>query len=445
MARSRSVRGLVPAGLLLLIGCASNVTIPRAELSAGEFIEVTCSVPCEGATAEAAVWADQAIRIASDWLDVPPTRVGRLHLARDEAEYARIEGAITRGRFRSNLAFSNSSRRLSVVAIQPPAPDSGLARAGLPMQTLRLAAHEASHLTSYSVMTTRRRIPGWIEEGLATLVEAETRRVLGALPEALGEDPLLSTYYVKVRRARDEQRLPDLEDVVQDLRGGLSGGEEYAMRAVLFRSLRSADSAAFRAGLVAVRAAHGEGQPRQGVTAAFVDAYGGLSRMESALDAHLDFARPRWEELTRSLDTSGEVWTQWPFEDGAQAVRTESSGSDWSLSLGVRLRGEDPLAAITLRDGQGVWGFVRISRSTIEVVYEESRAVLHSIPLSAQRADSTIPLRITVSGSALTVTHGTDTPSPLDLETTLSGPWGLLAGDGGWVEWSAVDFSSGDG
>jgi hypothetical protein len=447
--RTRTAVRLPPAvrctSLLLLAaapGCSAP-PVPESVRVVGAYVDVTCGEPCGNAAEKAAPFANTAVEVASELLGVEPGPAGRLHLARDEEEYERLERRITGGRFRSNLAFSSPGREMGVVAIQPPVDDDALDLGGLPMQTLRLVAHEASHLASYRAMPPPRRVPSWLEEGLAIFVELETRRILGRMPASPMEDPLLSTYYLRTAEAEAAGRLPTLETLLADEGGDLTAGELYAVRGVIFRSLMEADGGAVRSGLRAAIRAHAEGARSREVGAAFVDAFGGEARIRSVLAEHLARVRPKWREAPRSLDTSGDVWLQHPFDGGAQAVRVEDSGPRWTLSTTVRLHGEAPFAAVTLRSREGLWGFVQVSRDTLSIVRDEPREVLASIEHGGGAGNPGIVLRLEVSDSTLRVASGPAELGPVDIPAVLSGPWGLFAGEGGWLEWADLRFAPG--
>jgi len=298
----------VTALTLLLVGCASGVpSIPIASQARGTSVLVTCAVECGTAPAEAVVWAEAAAEVAADLFGVAPRAFGRMHLARDIEEYESLERRATGGWLRSNLALSKPEWRTSIVAIQPSVDEDALARTGLPMQTLRLVAHEMSHLVSYAAMPPPRgRVPGWLEEGVAILVETETRVRFGLLPERAGDDPLLSTYLIRIAEVETAGRLPGVGDLLDDRNGDLSGGEVYAARALLMLALAAEDREAVRAGLQAARARWSEGGGSEDMSDAFVTGFGGPDRVSAAFDAWRAEQRPMWRELGRSLSAAGD-------------------------------------------------------------------------------------------------------------------------------------------
>ncbi len=430
------------SSVVVVLACSPHTSIGQADITNGRFVDVTCATACEPANDEASLFADHAVEIAAEWLGIEADHVGRLHLARDEDEYVEIESRIARGRFRTNLAFSTPRPRLSVVAVQPPVTDAEVGEWGLPLQTLRLAAHEASHLASYAAMPPPRRVPRWIEEGLAIHVETEARTAMGRMPADPGEDPLWSTYFVRSLALLDDDRV-DLRDFLGGDTGGLSAGDVYALEAVIFRGLVASDPAAVREALRVVVATHNTGGNEEAVADAFIAAVGGHERIADALRRTLRAARPAWWEEARSLDTSEDVWVQHPFMGGALALRRQGSGRNWSLSMDVHLRGADPTGAVTLEGDDGIWGFVRVDRESVQVVRNEPREVLAKVAIASDSIwRAPVPLHIEVDSSSIRVRTGLLELDPVDAGVELAGPWGLIASGGGSLGWADVRYRS---
>jgi len=446
--RTRTALGLGGGSLtLLLVGCGSGPpSVPIAAQARGASVLVTCAVECGESPAEAVVWAEEAAGIAADLFGVELQDIGRMHLARDVEEYEALEEQATGGRLRSNLALSKPEWQMSVVAIQPPVDARALALTGLPMQTLRLVAHEASHLVSYTAMPPpRRAVPGWLEEGVAILVETETRSRMGLLPEQVGEDPLLSTYLLRVAEAEAEGRMPGLSDLLEDRNGDLSGGEVYAVRALLMLSLDDTDRDDLRSAIQATRTAFRDGEGSRGMSDAFVTAFGGLERIEESFDAWRARQQPMWREGGRSLSAAGRSWVQHAFPgSSAHAIRTSDSGERWEFTARVRVGGDDPVAAITLAAGQTTPAFVRVTPTEVALVRNDPREVILRVDrpgADGSEADAAIRVEMLVDRDLVTVRSDAGELGSARLGVPVDGPWGLLVQGGAWAVWEDVSFS----
>jgi hypothetical protein len=130
-----------------------------------------------------------------------------LHLYLEIADYERAEAALTKGRFRRNLAFSSSDALASHICVQPQGTRAVLDAFGLPAQTEHLIAHEAAHLAVYATLPNHRDHPLWLAEGLAEWVAVRNLTAAKLLGETL-DDPDLANQALLVAELSRAGALP---------------------------------------------------------------------------------------------------------------------------------------------------------------------------------------------------------------------------------------------
>lgn len=116
-----------------------------------------------------------------------------IHVWPDKRDYQRAEAKLTQRKFRSNLAFSHYPSRTAHVALNPSTALPSVKKWGLPVQTLRLIAHEAFHLATFERVKSSRWLPDWFSEGLASFAEQRVLETSGFAPDNELLDPWAST------------------------------------------------------------------------------------------------------------------------------------------------------------------------------------------------------------------------------------------------------------
>src|SRR5262249_11925216 len=242
------------------------------------------------------------------------------------------EQQLTKGKFRRNLAMTHWGSRSAHVALQPPCSDETLRAVGLSTQTAALLAWEATHLVRLEVWPNASEQPMWFADGLGALVSA--MYVKTSVPGSTDlddadkglcpDDPHAATWFVRAQDLLRRSKLPHVRSIVADAIDELDFEDRYAVRAVFFRFLKM-NNGRFSAVTDAVRGTGGGPDYAKKVQAAVVKALGaGVAGVESEFTAFVQKARPKWEEVFRSLAVDGDGWQQIAFPDrNAVAWRKE--------------------------------------------------------------------------------------------------------------------------
>jgi hypothetical protein len=386
--------------------------------------------------------------------DVPPPGEPReIHVYRTVAEYQEVESKLAAGWFKDHLSFSDHATRSAHLVLQPPCSDATLAALGLPQLSRHLVAHEAGHLASYELWSSYRAHPAWFAEGFAisTGAIALERRGWSKGPE---RDPFLARGLVLARELVARGAFPEVARILRDDLGSLDLYERYAVWQVFLDHLRSRE-AARTARLFSLSREIDAGDFAQELERQFARAFSasrdGLAALDRELRASVLAHEPRWDEVARSLDTSGSGWVQQAFPD-ARAIAwssDEAPGPAFALSAEVELLagGEQELrvllgrrrrgfVAVGLRAGVGVsvlaWSeeeggpgrWERLARARVEAVATGRRIALRIEALPGR-------VRVLVDRELAVEAEVGDRP--------LSGPWGLAAEAGTAGVWRRVD------
>jgi len=252
--------------------------------------------------------------------DAKPSQPLVVHLYRTVDDYRAADLELTGGKFQRNTAMAHWGSRSAHVALQPPCTDETLRAIGLPAQTVAMLAWEAAHVARFELCRNFEQHPDWLCDGLASWTSQQVlAKHTNASAEAL---PFWATDMVCVQRLAADQKLPPIAAIVADQLGDLEFSERYAVRSQWYAFLAGAPRAAKLSKLLRTVRATGGG-PRfvatilEQATAAFGD-------QDKSFAKHVASLAPQWNEVYRSLTTSGAEWTQIAFPDAnAIAWRTE--------------------------------------------------------------------------------------------------------------------------
>ncbi len=430
------------------VASAASVTSADDLIRKGEHFELVCHFQNEQAADQAFAAVEATWEFAEQLygLDKESEReLLRVHLYRNEAEYAAAEQELTQGKFRRNLAFAHFDSMSAHVALQPPLVDASLAELGLPVQTVRLLAHEAAHLIRYAHFSNFRSHPGWLADGSASWIDEMVLSKLGLVidPE---KDPNFSTAMVSVQKLMERDALPNFEQVLADQTDDLEFYERYNVRWMVFRFLAQGKQRDSLVKLIACIRPLGGGEGFVDRAAEAVKVEFGASKYQSidkALRRFIKSLDPAWEEIYRSLQGSGNSWTQSAFESkNAIAWRREKSGKKYSLVGELTLlpgprqqmnlflgRNEKGFLSIAFTAGQGVNLFEFLS----ETNDWQNRGFAECKDLRTLEA---FRFKVSVDGKDVSLeVNGKPLLSGAVQTISLEGPWGLSAQSGSTGKW----------
>jgi hypothetical protein len=272
-------------------------------------IQVKASVVAE------ATWKETCALFGTVPKATDPPR--EIHLYGTAAEYEAACDKLVGGNLKRNMAFTAEKPPSVHIVLQPPIRGDAQKTLVPTWQTLRLVAHETSHLARYVTLASYGDHPGWLTDGAAIWIEARVLAAQGLFKRA-EQWPFCSTDVVRVQRLVKDAHLPTVDDLVHDRTDALEFYSRYAARGLLFRYLIEGErSKQFRSFLLDL--VHVDGG--QGCTA----------RVEEMLKAKLDVSdwkeldagfrkwiadlKPEWDEVFTSLEPVGDDWTQTSFDD----------------------------------------------------------------------------------------------------------------------------------
>jgi len=447
------IRSLAATTAFVLVA-ASAPAAPDVVLKVGPHFRVICHFGDDDAATAALDTVEAIWPAASDLYGLPAGPLESplsVHLYRRAAAYLATERELAGGKFDKNLAFSSFDTRASYVAAQPDLSDDAFAAVGLTAQTRHLLAHEAAHLVRYLASPAFRLHPDWLSDGAAIWIEEQALASRGW--SAGDQDPYVASDMILAQKRLAGGSLPGATKILRDETKDLGMYERYAVRKLLFRRLITRkDSAAFRAALTKALAI----EPGPDYASRFFDVATAPYALEGLDGLDLDFEQfvrsqtPAWDEVFRSLSTSGDAWTQAAFaDDNAVAWRTSPVGAD-----SYEVRGQ-----IEILPGLGKLNQANVllgrekDRGFVSVVFLAGYGVdvmrydakddrwlrLGAGPTKAVQTWRRLPFRVVVDGDRLKVIVDGIEVVAADLKGhAMSGPWGLGVQAGGVGVWRGV-------
>jgi hypothetical protein len=393
------------------------------------------------------------------WGERAPERIEPLsiHLYRTIPEFEAAEEKRTAGWFKETLSYSDHATRTAHIVVQPECSDARFKALGLPGLTRELVAHEAAHLASYVLWSkSYRSHPSWFAEGFAIWVGA-TALAKHGWSRGFEEDPYLARGLVVARELASRGELPRFDHILRDDLGELDRFQRYGVWQAAFQFLRTGRLAVrFQDLIAASRELPGGPDFTRELEREAIRVLGERSGSGGFGDLDHDFVAwvlartPRWDEVLRALDTSGDAWVQQAFAaEPAVAWRTEpvllstySASGEFELLpggeqelrflLGRRPRG---FVAVGFRAGFGV---------TVSAYEEEPSGTGRFQLLARARTPALVtgrrlPFRIDVEPGRLRVTIDRQPVLEAELgDRPVHGPWGLGAEKGSAGTWRRI-------
>jgi hypothetical protein len=299
--------------------------------------------------------------------DAKPRAPLAVNLYRTVDGYVAADQGLTGGKFARNLAFSHHASRTAHVAVQPPCRDETLRAVGLPAQTITLLAWEAAHLARYELCPNFESHPDWLSDGLASWVARQA--VAKAVPGAPEANPYWSSKMLRTQKLAEGRKLPPIESLLSDEVADLDFQDRYAARCELYAFLASGAQGPKLAKVLAeARRLGGGPQLAKQVDEQALAAFGSQDKAFAKFVAAL---RPEWDEVFRSLATSGNEWVQIAFPDtNAIAWRVEPlKAKSFSASGALRILPGDrqQLNFLFARGDQGSYSIAFVADSGFTV------------------------------------------------------------------------------
>jgi hypothetical protein len=446
----RVLRGILPL-LLLTSACATGGRIPGSvpppQISAqGAHFSIVCHFDCGTAGEAALEAAELAWERTSELLGVAGSvsTPRPIHLYGTERDYEAVEGALTGGRLRLNRAMTYRGAEAHI-SVHPNLTRAALSEFGLTTNTLRVVAHEATHIAARSLSPRTRNLPDWLDEGIASSVEQEVLIDL-ELATSRAEEPVSGTRAYLLQERLRRAQMPSLTRLLEGREEVLTLAERYAFYQIFFEfALRNHHDALLATLRDPARMGGSGGRLRRSlVRDIFGTDISDLTTLDAAFHAYLRELQPGWVQAKRALSTAGDEWLQVGFESGAEAWRwTPVPRLPYSLRGDVRvLAGGARRAAVLIAlEGGGKLmlvfrpGEIRLDR--VATADHRSFETMARAAASSVREDRAVSFRLRVSEDEV-VAEVDDLPPLRARAVRPSGRWGLEVGPGANVVWRGI-------
>lgn len=414
-------------------------------LALGEPIEVICDEFAPSQVKEMTDVVRAVEREASDLFGVDIQGIDddatiELHL--QYLDYKRVDKELNNGRFRRNWGFARGDVRQAHVALQPPVPTEMMDVVGLPLQTKIEIAHEAVHLSMYRAFPNHRSHPGWFAEGLAVYLGEESVRSIGAMGEKEAE-PWTSTEIIQIVKFFEDHPEFGIEDILNDVdeikKESIAGSRMYAMRGLVmgwFSEIGLLDEIVSEARRLGGGGDYDE-RLHHAVDQILSD--GGIEDPDGSFKAWLYGFEPQWEQLNRSLQASGEIWSQSAFSTRNANCwnRQELGDGNWSISGSMKVfeaektqmnillgRSDDGYISVAITANWGVTVFYR--HFSKDKDKQDNWERLENVEVKSNDVEKWIDFKVSKRKNRLMIKIGKQRPIRIDAsEMDLSGEWGL--------------------
>lgn len=456
-------RGRLPISVglrraLLAIVIASAVVVPSSSAQTAECVGSTFRVFYEGtnepvehdAIAKQALDAAESIVALARETFGPTNRERELaiHLHRESADYVRLEGRITGGVFRHNLAFSSFIYKRAHVAIQPECGTEVFRSLGLSSLTRRQIAHEAAHLMSFAAMPSYRHHPEWFSEGAAMWIAGVAMR-RKRWAQSIDRDPSTSMRIVLAQRLLRERRMPTVADILAGRTRTLAADERYAIHWIFFRLLKQrAWQRRFDWVLREARALEPGRDFPDRLRERFLVAFPAkeTDRMDAAMRRAIEKMKPRWEIDGTPPQVDGTTW--WSIAEPDQSVaawRVEPITKDAGRVTGHLTILPGCHDAVRLLFGRtekgGFWG-IRFSLTEGIAVARYDPKTRDWRSVATERSpfpQAGARVRVDVSSGRVAVDVGGRERLAVSLpDVSIRGRWGIAAEEGAAARWSRM-------
>jgi len=432
-------------------GAQASTSTPPVSVVKGTHFSITAhfddpKIAAEALAAAESVWAPTVEMFGAPAIGAEQPLV--VHLYRTAADYERVEEELTGGAFKRNLAFTSHKTGEAHVALQPELSDEILAKTGLPHLTREQIAHEAVHVIVGRAWPNHETLPAWLKEGSATWISQEAMQKTQRVRDAM-HDPYTAQDAVRVKRLAEEGDLPSLVLVLEEKVGDLDFLDRYAVWHHAFRWLRDGKRAEVLERILAEARRMGGGADHAAAVGrlalAALSEGTDVAALDGELAAYVRALEPRWDEVYRSLSTSGDTWLQAAFpKTNAICWQTADVGADrYEVSGEVEVfagkkqqlnlllaRTPNGFVQVAMTAGSGVVVFEYDNRRSGDEQWKR----LGGNDVPALVAGKWIPFRARVAKSKLTIDIAGKQVCEVDVgDHPMRGAWGLgaLAGSAG--------------
>lgn len=372
----------------------------------------------------------------------------RIHLYASAADYRAIENELTHGAFKDNLCFTHWDSSAAHILFQPSSSKKVLTKTGLPIQTRHVVAHEAFHLACNALAPNYKRLPDWLGDGAASYAEDVVLR-RHKWSAGRGLHPFTSTYLHHAQQLLREGKLPEIRDIVRGELKSFDPSTQYGLRWLLFCFLeegpKPGSGRRLMRDVLELIEKH-ESEPAT-LTEAIQSRYDEFAGLNKEFGEFINEFKPKWDEVYRSLDTSGERWPQIAFpEKNAIAWRTSPIRHE-AYAVSGRLEilpGEkEQLQLLLARSHQGFISVAFIAGYGVTAFHFRSANQewerLGSAETSKVALNQDFSFRVTVDNGEIRIEVDAEPVFSAKLDKKYTrGPWGIGAQAGAAGIWSKL-------
>lgn len=419
-------------------------------LREGAHIRIHSHLQNEAAADRALLVAEEAWRVAAEiyGFGFMPEGAGEglryeMHLYPDAASYEAVDLALTGGNFARNMAFAHFDSLSAHVALQPVVSPGALKVLGLPRQTLRLIAHEVSHLYRYAHFPNFRSHPSWLADGVASLIELKVLKNLELLAD-WAEDPYVSSSILNAQAVLEKDGLPSVSQILHDETDKLPFYQRYDIRWMLVEFLMEKEPELLQDILQTTRRLGGSPNFAKDLVDAFPQRLSAskLRSLDKAFRKYMGAIEPAWFEVYRHLYPFEGKLAHASFDSNAIAWRLKDSGKNYRIAgeltilEGTRTqlnlflgRNEEGFHSVAFSAGYGVTLFAFRSKTNQWVR-------LKTIKVEALQLGVAMPFAVDVRGEKITIQLQNETVLEVETkEMPLTGPFALSAQAGSTGIW----------
>lgn len=337
----------------------------------------------------------------------------------------------------NDWAFVSTGDRQAHVALQPPVEREVLETTGLPLQTKVQLARVASYLCIRRAFENEASHPRWFEAGLSTQLGDQALRHMGAMGPR-DDEPWTGRQFFFVRELFEEHPKYTINELFDDELKELTSTEIYYMRGTLMEWIK--EVGAFDQLISQAQETEGgnnyKAQLKEKTLKALQDH--GVTDPDREFKAWVGSVKPMWNQLTRSLQTTGDVWFHCAFDNtNAVCWRQEELGDrNWEISGSLRIFDGDN-SQINILLGQSDAGYLSVAmgptfgitvfhRKFIEDGKRSRWIRLDNKDVSKFEKDEWADFKITKRNNRLMIKINRERPVMIDVsEIDISGNWGL--------------------
>lgn len=370
-----------------------------------------------------------------------------------QRDYENAAKALTQnGQLSNDWAFVRTHDKQGHVALQPPVEREVLDSAGLPLQTKVQLARVAAYLCMSRAFETEAWHPDWFSEGLSNHIADEALRSMGGMGTR-EDEPWTGRPFFIVQEAFEKFPKFTTDQILSDEEKDLSNSQWYAMNGLFIdwlSEIGALDKLIDQADKVPASDAYPKGLETRTRT---ILSELGVENPDHDFKEWVSSVKPMWNQLTRSLQTTGDAWFHCAFDNtNAVCWKQEPLGDrNWEISGSIQIF-EGDKSQMNVLLGQSEAGYLSVAmgptfgvtvfhRQYTDDGKKSSWNRLEHKEFQTFEKDEWVEFKITKRNDRLMIKINRERPVMVDVsKIDLSGNWGLGCQNQSAGMWRDVKF-----